>query len=291
MPDQPRRGLGRGLSALMADLEPATSASRPAGQIAIELIHANPDQPRRTFDEDALNDLAESIRGRGVIQPIIVRPDPREEGTYSIVAGERRWRAAQRAQLHEMPAIVRDFSDEEVLEVAIVENVQRVDLNPLEEALGLQQLIDRFGHTQEQVGKALGKSRSHIANLLRLLGLPDEAREMLREGKISAGHARALLTATDPVGLARAVVAEGLSVRETEKRAKGPVVRKANSSRKASAADADTAMLQADLAAALGMPVTIQHKGDGSGEITVGYRDLDQLDSLCERLTGTGLER
>ena len=291
MPDQPRRGLGRGLSALMADLEPATSASRPAGQIAIELIHANPDQPRRTFDEDALNDLADSIRGRGVIQPIIVRPDPREEGTYSIVAGERRWRAAQRAQLHEMPAIVRDFSDEEVLEVAIVENVQRVDLNPLEEALGLQQLIDRFGHTQEQVGKALGKSRSHIANLLRLLGLPDEAREMLREGKISAGHARALLTATDPVGLARAVVAEGLSVRETEKRAKGPVVRKANSSRKASAADADTAMLQADLAAALGMPVTIQHKGDGSGEITVGYRDLDQLDSLCERLTGTGLER
>ena len=291
MPDQPRRGLGRGLSALMADLEPTTNAGRPAGQIAIELIHANPDQPRRTFDEDALNDLAESIRGRGVIQPIIVRPDPREAGTYSIVAGERRWRAAQRAQLHEMPAIVRDFSDEEVLEVAIVENVQRVDLNPLEEALGLQQLIDRFGHTQEQVGKALGKSRSHIANLLRLLGLPDEAREMLREGKISAGHARALLTATDPVGLARAVVAEGLSVRETEKRAKGPEVRKAASPRKSPAADADTAMLQADLAAALGMPVTIQHKGDGSGAITVGYRDLDQLDSLCERLTGTGLER
>ncbi|MGI9395010.1 MAG: ParB/RepB/Spo0J family partition protein, partial [Boseongicola sp.] len=202
-----RRGLGRGLSALMSDIDPtptqrSANVSRKAEiLIPVDRISPNPNQPRRQFSEDALNDLTASIRQKGIIQPLILRRDPRDADGYEIVAGERRWRAAQRARLHEVPAIVREFDDTEVLEIAIIENIQRSDLNAAEEAAGYRQLMDRFGHTQEKLAEALGKSRSHIANLLRLLTLPEPVLEFLREGKLSAGHARALVTAQDPIGL------------------------------------------------------------------------------------------
>ncbi len=289
-----RRGLGRGLSALMADVAadaPAAAAPRPAEQaVPIEKIVPNPDQPRRSFTEEALAELAESIRAKGVIQPLIVRPNPRQAGTWEIVAGERRWRAAQRAQLHELPVIVRDFDDTEVLEVAIIENIQRADLNAVEEAAGYRQLMDRFGHTQEKLSQALGKSRSHIANLLRLLTLPDDVLEMLRSGSLTAGHARALVTAEDPSGLAREIVRKGLSVREAEVLVKRE---KAGPSKprpaQAPAKDADTRVLETDLAAALGMTVAIEHdEASGGGRLTVRYRSLDDLDELCGRLSAAG---
>jgi ParB family chromosome partitioning protein len=286
-----RRGLGRGLSALMADVSPAMTpavdqadAPRADRTIPIERIAPNPDQPRRSFDEASLQDLAASIREKGILQPLILRPDPAEDGRYQIVAGERRWRAAQLAQLHAVPAIVRTLDDTEVLEIAIIENVQRADLNAAEEAAGYQQLIDRFGHTQEQVADALGKSRSHVANTLRLLRLPADILDMLRGGTISAGHARALLTADDPLGLARRIVSQGLNVRETERLAKAPREGKPTS-RPPRTKDADTRMLERDLYAALRMKVSIDHGTDGGGRITVSYRSLDQLDEVCRRLT------
>ena len=286
-----RRGLGRGLSALMADVAadaPEAGGPRPAEMaVPIEKIVPNPDQPRRTFTEEALAELSESIRAKGVIQPLIVRRNPRHEGTFEIVAGERRWRAAQRAQLHELPVIVRDFDDLEVLEVAIIENIQRADLNAVEEAAGYRQLMDRFGHTQEKLAQALGKSRSHIANLLRLLTLPDDVIDMLRTGVLTAGHARALVTTEDPSALAREIARKGLSVREAEalaKRAGKPAP--AAKSAAVPAKDADTRVLEADLSAALGMKVTIDHDAaKGAGKLTVSYRSLDDLDDLCARLS------
>ncbi|PPB82654.1 ParB family chromosome partitioning protein [Albidovulum inexpectatum] len=288
-----RRGLGRGLSALMADVnldrddDLGKSASRRADlRIPIERLEPNPDQPRRHFSPESLEELAASIREKGIIQPLIVRKSPRNPDNYEIVAGERRWRAAQMAQLHEVPAIVRDFSDTEVLEVAIIENIQRADLNPIEEALGYRQLMDRFGHTQEKLAEALSKSRSHIANLLRLLNLPEEVQAWLKEGKLSAGHARALITADDPVGLARQVIAKGLSVRETERLAK---TRPApdRSARPRPEKDADTRMLEQDLSANLRMKVVIDHKGEQGGQVTITYRTLDELDQLCQILGQT----
>lgn len=283
-----RRGLGRGLSALMADTlltTPPDQPRRAETMISIEMISANPDQPRRTFDPDALAELADSIREKGVIQPLIVRPHPKKEGHYEIVAGERRWRASQMAQLHELPVIVRPLSDTEVLEVAIIENIQRADLNPLEEALSYQQLMDRFGHTQEKLAEALSKSRSHIANQLRLLQLPEEVRDFVRSGKLSAGHARAMITASDPVRIARDTVTRGLSVREVERlvqKEKNPVsgpprTRPAKPTDK----DADTIALENDLSAALGMKVSIAMKADRSGELTIQFKDLETLDRLC----------
>jgi ParB family chromosome partitioning protein len=288
-----RKGLGRGLSALMADIQPtetgpaqAAVAPRPAEQsVPVERLFPNPDQPRRAFSDGALEELAASIREKGVIQPLIVRPNPSGEG-FQIVAGERRWRAAQRAQVHELPVIIRDFDDTEVLEVAIIENIQRADLNPVEEAQGYRQLLDRFGHTQEQLATAMGKSRSHIANLMRLLNLPDDVLEMLRDGRLSAGHARALITTDDPSTLARQAVAKGLSVREVERLAKAgavrPTQRKANGKPEK---DADTRALESDLSAALGMSVAISHDtASGSGKITINYKDLEGLDDLIRRL-------
>ncbi len=288
-----KRGLGRGLSALMADVGTTTPdaadtsraepSARPDRQIPVENLLPNRDQPRRRFDEAALDELASSLRTKGVIQPLIVRPHPSKEDHFEIVAGERRWRAAQKAQLHSVPVVVREFSDTEVLEVAIIENIQRADLNPVEEAQGYRQLIDRFGHTQEQTAEALGKSRSYIANLMRLLALPDVVLEYLREGRMTTGHARALITAEDPASLAEIVIARNLSVRETEKLAKGasnkdkPI---ANSSDK----DADTRALEADLSAALGLKVAIDHKG-GAGTVSIKYRSLDELDELCGKLS------
>ncbi|NIZ09630.1 ParB/RepB/Spo0J family partition protein [Pseudooceanicola sp. HF7] len=289
------RGLGRGLSALMADVAPeeevqGNNARRPDMLVPIESIIPNPDQPRRSFTPEQLTELADSIREKGVIQPLIVRPKPGQEGLYEIVAGERRWRASQMAQLHELPVIVRDFDDLEVLEVAIIENIQRADLNPIEEAAGFRQLMDKFGHTQEKLAQALGKSRSHIANLMRLLQLPEEIREMLADGNLTAGHARALITADEPVKLARRVVMDGLSVRATEQLVKKqgvePAAPRARSAGRSGDKDADTRALEADLSAALGMAVEIDHAPGGeSGRISISYKSLESLDELCQILS------
>lgn len=288
-----RRGLGRGLSALMADVGATTPAADARNRrsdvlVPVELIEPNPNQPRRDFPQEGLEDLAASIREKGVIQPLIVRDNPRKTGSYEIVAGERRWRAAQIAQLHEVPVLVRQVSDSELLELAIIENIQRADLNPLEEAMGYRQLMDRFGHTQEKLAEALSKSRSHIANLLRLLTLPDAVLGWLREGKLSAGHARALITSSNPTELAREVITKGLSVRETERLAKVPNQRKGSgASRHRSDKDADTRVLEQDLSANLCMKVVIDHKGQDGGSLIITYKDLDQLDQLCQVLSST----
>ncbi|MDA0961411.1 MAG: ParB/RepB/Spo0J family partition protein [Proteobacteria bacterium] len=290
------RGLGRGLSALMADVAPPASEAAadpvlrsPDRLVPIESLRPNPDQPRRRFAREALDELAESIRGKGIIQPLIVRA--KGENLYEIVAGERRWRAAQQAQLHEVPVILRDFDDTEVLEIAIIENIQRADLNPVEEAAGYRQLMERFGHTQEKLAEALGKSRSHIANLLRLLTLPGAVQEMLQDGRLTAGHARALVTAEDPFALAQDVVRKGLSVRETEKLRKRPSVPgapKPSVMRQSGEKDADTRALEGDLSATLGMDVVIDHaSGQESGQITIRYRSLNDLDTLCRLLGGS----
>jgi ParB family chromosome partitioning protein len=289
-----RRGLGRGLSALMADvgadiLQSESSASpagtRPADRfVPIEDIQPNPDQPRKAFDPERLRELADSIREKGVIQPLIVRQIAGVDGRFEIVAGERRWRAAQLARLHQVPVVVRSYTDSEVIEIAIIENVQRAELNPIEEAEGYRQLIERFGHTQEKVAEALGKSRSHIANTLRLLNLPDPVRAQLQAGELSAGHARALITAPDPIALATRVVQGGLSVRQTEAMARQ--VQTADRPRRAATPekDADTRALEQDLSAALDMEVAIADRG-GNGTLSIRYADLDQLDRLCQILS------
>ena len=287
-----KRGLGRGLSALMADValhepqraEPARTAEL---QVPVESVAPNPDQPRRHFKEEDLADLAASIAEKGILQPLIVRRNPSGTPMYQIVAGERRWRAAQRAQVHTVPIIVRDYSDTELLEIAIIENVQRADLNPVEEAMGYRQLMDKFGHTQERLAEALGKSRSYIANLLRLLQLPDEVLGLLHDGALSAGHARALITTENPAELARQVVAKGLSVRETEKLAKAPAETAARPPRAKSEKDADTRVLEQDLSANLGMAVTVDHRtGAQAGQLVIRYKSLDELDTICRLLSG-----
>ncbi|KIN74424.1 ParBc domain containing protein [Sulfitobacter guttiformis KCTC 32187] len=279
----------------MADVSETESAaakgpSAADQMIPIEKISPNPDQPRKQFRQEDLDDLAASIREKGVLQPLIVRA--REGGTFEIVAGERRWRAAQMAQLHSLPVIIREFSDIEVLEVAIIENIQRADLNAAEEAAGYKQLMEKFGHTQEKMAEALGKSRSHIANLLRLLNLPIAVLELLREGQISAGHARALIPAQDPLKLAQQVIKGGLSVRATEALVKselnGPVKARPIGSSDTSEKDADTKALEGDLSANLGMNVSLSHKpGQENGQLTVQYKTLDELDELCRLLSGT----
>lgn len=288
-----QRGLGRGLSALMADIEqtvgdtgPSSSERRSDMLVPIENVHPNPDQPRRHFDVDELNDLAGSIRSKGIIQPLVVRAHPEKTGEYEIVAGERRWRASQLAQLHELPIVVREFSDLDVLEIAIIENIQRADLNPIEEAIGYRQLMDKFGHTQEQMAEALGKSRPHIANVLRLLALPKDVQAFVINGSLSSGHARALITAPNASDLARVVVARGLSVRQTEKLVKEPKAPGKDRMPK-SAKDADTRALEGDLSAALKMAVFITHNpGQEGGSITIRYKNLEQLDELCRHLAG-----
>ncbi len=290
---QARRGLGRGLSALMADVGPAQAegdeSARRRGDmvVPIEKIEANPEQPRRQFSRESLGELALSIRTKGVLQPLIVRKNPKNPDSYEIVAGERRWRAAQMAQLHELPVLVRDYSDTEVLEVAIIENIQRSDLNPVEEAAGYRQLMEKFGHTQEKLAEALSKSRSHIANLMRLLQLPEDVLDMVRQGHLSAGHARALITTDDPLKLARQVIAKRLSVRETEDLARGPRPDGRQSKPAAPRSkDADTVALEQDLSANLKMKVQINHKSGGeSGQLTISYGTMDELDEICRILT------
>jgi len=284
-----RRGLGRGLSALLGEVGEVAHAVEPADgvrDIPIELIHANPEQPRRAFPAEELADLERSIRDKGVLQPILVRPSPRTEGEFEIVAGERRWRAGQQAGLGVIPALVRTLNDERAYEISIVENVQREDLNPLEEAQAYNVLIGRFGKTQDQIAQAVGKSRSHIANVLRLNQLAEGVREHVIAGRLTAGHARALLTAENPERLADLAVSKGLSVREVEALARpggGETAKKASGPR-AKAKDADTSALEADLEDALGMGVDIADRG-GAGEVRIRYASLEQLDEICRRLT------
>jgi ParB family chromosome partitioning protein len=287
-----RRGLGRGLSALLgendiaATLEGAVTPPAPAAThtVPIELLRRNPDQPRKVFAEADIDELAASIREKGIIQPLLVRPTG-VGGEYEIVAGERRWRAAQRAGLREVPVVVRHLADAEVLEIAIIENVQRVDLNPIEEALGYKALMERFGRTQDGVAEAVGKSRPHVANALRLLGLPEAVQGYVLQGQLSAGHARAIASAADPMALARRVIDGALTVRETEALARQSASAQGKKPRAgaASAKDADTLALESDLAESLGLYVEILDKG-GAGEVRVKYASLEQLDELCRRL-------
>jgi len=303
-----RKGLGRGLSALLADAagDEADEAPRPDAPqrtAPIEFIEPNPDQPRKSFDPEAIEELAASIRRQGLLQPILVRPIPASEGPqrYQIVAGERRWRAAQKAGLHDAPIIVRDLDDGQAAEIALVENVQRRDLNPLEEAAGFERLASEYGRSQEEIAAAVGKSRSHVANLMRLLKLPSAVQEMVGAGDLSMGHARALLGAGDPKAVADAVVSKGLSVRQTEAlirsetatprpkdklydpRAYDAKKEMEREAWRASQKDADTKALQADLSAALGLVVDVDH-GQTGGTVTIRYRTLDQLDEVCRRL-------
>ena len=291
-PKTPNRGLGRGLSSLMSDVA-APNDPKPAGNaidraIPVDQIYPNPDQPRRTFDDQAMDDLTASIAEKGIIQPLIVRERPSANGKYEIVAGERRWRAAQRAQLHEVPVIVRAFSDLEVLEVAIIENIQRSDLNAVDEAAGYKQLMEKFGRTQEEMGTALGKSRSYIANSVRLLTLPDTVLSYLADGRLSAGHARTLVGHPDAEKLAAEIVKKGLSVRNAEKLVKST---KFSAHKKktirASTKDVDTIQIEGDLSAQLGMKVNIDHAaGKENGQVVLHYRDLEQLDDVLRLLSG-----
>lgn len=292
---QKTRGLGRGLSALMSDVtqdatpQSSQSARRADMFVPVEKVEPNPEQPRRVFDDIALRELAGSIAEKGVIQPIIVRKHPTKIGIYEIVAGERRWRASQIAQVHEIPVIVREYSDTEVLEVAIIENIQRANLNPIDEGAGYQQLMQKFGHTQEQLSTVLGKSRSHIANAMRLLNLPEGVRDYVVTGKLTAGHARTLVGHADAQNLANHIVKQSLSVRDAEKLAKRGIPVKSISSPKKPAIDKDTDTIQieGELSAALGMKVSIDHvAGADGGRLSVNYKNLEQLDDLLRVLSG-----
>jgi ParB family chromosome partitioning protein len=280
-----KRNLGRGLSALLGGQgggEPVAPL-RAQRSLPVEQIHPGAFQPRQRFDQEELEALAESVRQNGILQPILVRPRPNHPGSFEIVAGERRWRAAQLAQLHEVPIIIKDLGDREALELAIVENVQRENLSPLEEARGYRRLIDEFGNTQEDLSQHVGKSRSHIANTLRLLDLPDAVQALLDDGKLTAGHARALIGTPDPAALAALVVGRGLNVRQAERLAK--FGRSAPKPRVRTEKDADTRALERDLTARLGLQVTIAGQGE-SGHVTVHYKSLEQLDLIIARLRG-----
>ena len=278
-----KKGLGRGLSSLMGDTKDIsiqTETSNQETKISIANLKPSPSQPRRLFDKNSINELAESIKSKGLVQPILVRPSPSESGSYEIIAGERRWRAAQIAQLHEVPAVVRQLDDIEALEIAIIENVQRSDLSPIEEAAGYKRLIENHGHTQEALSEIVGKSRSHIANIIRLLGLPQSIQDMISEGKISSGHARAIMNSAFPEQLADKIVKENLSVRDAENLAKS----KKTGIKKVKLKDPDTIDLENTLTAKIGLTVNIDHKGKKGGSIKIGYKSLDQLEMVTNKL-------
>ncbi len=292
-----RSSLGRGLSSLIGEYEAVDRAAEDeaaagagrTGQTEIDIkrIHPNPSQPRRSFPEAELAELAESIRVRGVLQPILLRPDPRRTGDFQIVAGERRFRAAQRAGMTALPAVVRDLNDIQVLEIGIIENVQRQDLNAIEEAEAYNQLMVRFARSQDSLAESVGKSRAHIANTLRLLKLPEAARDLVRDGVITAGHARAALQAEQPMSVIEEVVAKGLSVRDTEKLARSKSAGQAAYETKSAPGqerDTDTHALEMDLSRKLGLDVEIRQSGRG-GELRVRYKTLEQLDNLCAKLS------
>ena len=306
VPDKPPRSggsekrpaqqrLGRGLAALIGEMEavPQPDAPvvppRPDARVPITSIRANPNNPRREFDGSELDDLAASLRSHGLVQPIVVRTAPDGVG-YEIIAGERRWRAAQLAELDEVPVIVREVSDTEALEIAIVENVQRADLNPIEEALGYRQLIERHDYSQQDLSRVIGKSRSHVANTIRLLKLPDPVQTMLSTGQLTSGHARALITSEDPLPIARRIVGEGLSVRAVEKLAATPK-RDANPIRPRSdpdeGSDADRKALERSLSDSLGLKVRLDMRGASKGTVRIDYASLEQLEALCAKLMGS----
>jgi ParB family chromosome partitioning protein len=273
------RGLGRGLSALLGE---AGEGRSRAQRLPITQLRPNPRQPRRIFAEEELEALAESVRRQGVLQSVLVRPVPDADDSYEIVAGERRWRAAQKAQLHEIPVQILEISDRDALEIALVENVQRADLNPLEEAEGYHRLIADFGHSQEAVAQAVGKSRSHVANMVRLLDLPAPVKALIDQGELSMGHGRALLAARDPLALAKEVVTRTLNVRQTESRVareRGALPGAAKRS-----GDPNVAALEEELSVKLGLEVAIRARGE-RGRLIISYRTLDQLDDLLKRLT------
>ena len=284
---QQNRGLGRGLSALLGDGEPdARDQPEPSNRsrnLPIAFLKPNPLQPRRVFDAEEMKGLTASIAEKGVLQPILVRPTGTPD-LYEIVAGERRWRAAQAAKLHEVPVLIRNFSDVQSLEIAIIENVQRADLNAIEEAAAYHELMDKFLYTQERVAEVVGKSRSHVANMLRLLKLPDSVRGLISEGKLSAGHARTLIGVGDPEARAREILAGALNVRQAEKKARGPSA----PTKKPAAKDADTKALELSLSNSLGMNVQIEHLGKTGGSVKIHYRNLEQLDEVIRRLTFYG---
>jgi ParB family chromosome partitioning protein len=284
MAEETRPRLGRGLAALIGDAgDESAAVARARGQkkVPIAFLRPNPRNPRRSFNEAELEDLTRSIREKGIIQPILARTLPGLADTYEIIAGERRWRAAQRAGLHDVPVITVEADDRQALELAIIENVQRTDLNALEEAMGYQQLEREFGYSQNELARVIGKSRSHVANTLRLMNLPERTKRLLAEGAISAGHARALLTIAEADAIAERIVAQGLSVRDVEKiaqKAAGRASRKTSEDK-----DSDTRALEKTLSNALGLFVTIAHRGD-AGEVRIRYKSLDQLDELCRKL-------
>ena len=293
MNEKPSR-LGRGLAALIGDMQPieaprlADNLQTGQRRLPVEFLIANRANPRRDFDSDQLDELTNSIREKGVMQPLLVRPtsDPDQ---FEIIAGERRWRAAQRAGLHDVPVVVREVDDKEALELAIIENVQRVDLNPLEEAQGYEQLIEQFSYTQQDLAQVIGKSRSHVANTLRLLKLPREVRDMVTNGQLTAGHARTLITAEDPAAVAREIVERGLSVREAEALGQRGAS-KEGAPKKPSThleRDADLMALEKRLSDAIGLKVAVAAKKDGSGTVQIGYRTLEQLDTVLALLTGS----
>lgn len=290
--DNSKRRLGRGLAALIGEMDQLPAADlgeRPAVNpdrlVPIEFVGRNPRNPRRYFDESELQDLASSIRQHGIVQPVVVRSTA--DSRYEIIAGERRWRAAQLAGLTEIPVIIRDVDDRTALEIAIVENVQRSDLNPLEEAMGYELLIADHGYTQNDLGEIIGKSRSHVANSLRLLKLPEPVREMLASGSLSAGHARALIPTSDPVALAKTIVAKGMSVRDAERIAQHDIKAQGDPSLgqtpRKDEKDADTLALERTLSDVLGLDVTVNHKGNG-GHLRIAYKTLEQLEEICRLL-------
>jgi ParB family chromosome partitioning protein len=289
MADDPSRSrLGRGLAALIGDMGSESTVierakAQPKTRLPIEFLRANPRNPRKDFASADLDDLTASVREKGIVQPILVRPVAGAANSFEIIAGERRWRAAQRAGLHEVPVVVLDVDDKEALELAIIENVQRADLNPLEEAIGYQQLIDEYGYAQAALADVIGKSRPHVANTLRLLKLPDAVKSYLRDGKLTAGHARALLTADDPEAAARRIVEDGMTVRDTE--ALGRKTRSGGMTVKRVEKDADIRAAERAISDAIGLAVTINHKR-GGGAVTVRYKTLEQFDEIQKRLTG-----
>lgn len=305
-----KRGLGRGLSALFGDDDPdmetgsvAGSAPKTAKTIPIELLHPNPAQPRKRFEEGAIDGLVDSIRQKGILQPLLVRPHPDDANAYEIVAGERRWRAAQRAQLHDIPVVIKELSARDTLEIALIENIHREDLTPLEEAEGYQRLMEEFGHTQDVLAKSVGKSRSHVANMMRLLNLPEEVKSMLDDGLLSAGHARALLSAPNADAIAEQIVKNGYSVRQTERLiqdSKSGATRAGDQMQKLKAKieptdlnpvfgkDPNTVSMERGLTDLLGMAVSIDLKPDGeAGRLVISFEDLDQLDDLLSRLNNS----
>lgn len=293
--DPSRKRLGRGLAALIGDIDDGVAHAGETGggvrRVPLALVQANPKNPRKEFDAGELGDLARSIKQRGIVQPIIVRPSASAPDEFEIVAGERRWRAAQQAGLHDIPVVVRELDDREAMEIALVENVQRADLNPLEEALGYDQLMQEFEYTQSQLGEAIGKSRSHVANMLRLLKLPKSVQDMLAAGEVTAGHVKVLVGHDHPEVLARAIVANGLNVRQAEALARragndGKAPERKGSVTAPVKEDADTRALETALKNTLGYNVKIRHNEAGGGDVTISYKSLEQLDHICRRLQG-----